>query len=69
MADPVRLYADNDRRVPKRLADLLKEEHQKAFADLVYAQDWADFTARRAKVLSLGDTIKWCADIEKELTG
>lgn len=67
MADPIHLYATEDHRLPRRLIGKLKIEHEKAFSEVVYAQDWADFAARRAKVFALKRAIDLCEETEKEL--
>lgn len=66
-SDPVRLYATDDPRLSRRMAQRLKDAHAKALNEVILAQDWADFTARRARVYALVSAIEICTEEEDEL--
>jgi hypothetical protein len=66
---PVRMFALDDHRTPKRLADKMAAERDKAIDALRYAQDWTDFKRRSGFIAGLEAAIATCNEINEELSG
>lgn len=69
-ADPVRLYAEDDQRLPRTLAGRLRKHRADLAQQLVdgYAQDWADYKHRTGVLRGLDEAIQMCEQANEELT-
>ncbi len=66
---PVRMFALDDHRLPKRLADKLSVLRDKSIVELQYAIDWADFKKRMGQINAMDTAIAMCNEINEELSG
>ncbi len=66
---PVRMFALDDHRLPKRLADKLSAQRDKCIVELQYAMDWADFKKRMGQIGAMDAAITMCNEINEELSG
>lgn len=70
-AEPIRFYADEDRRLPDRVSRQLVGYRQTLRDALVggYATDWADYKHRVGFIAGIDHALSICAEAEKELSG
>ena len=66
---PVRMYALDDHRLPKRLADKMTVDRDEAIAGLRFAMDWNNFKERLGFIRGLEVAIATCNEINEELSG
>ena len=66
---PVRMFALDDHRLPKRLADRLAAERNRYLEALPMAQSWDDFKRRTGQISAMDAAIAMCNEINEELSG
>lgn len=70
MPEPVRIYAEDDHRLPAHLAGRLVREIESRKEALAsnYAVDFPDYKQRVGEIAGLKAALEICKDLEKQLS-
>lgn len=71
MAEPVRIYAEEDRRLPRRLAKVLQDQIDNETEALVAELDktFEDVKRRQGYIAGLRWALQECQSADKEISG